>query len=127
MANRSMVCAVLVVGIAGAAAAQQGSNSGSASIQGVWRVTEVTTTGSAGRTTTIGQPRLLIVTRGHYSRTEVLAESPRPALTNAATASADDLRATWGPFLAEAGTYQLQNGNTYTARALVAKGPAQMS
>ena len=42
---------------------------------------------------------------------------------NAATATADQLRATWGPFLSEAGTYQIEAGNLVTIRALVAKGP----
>ena len=35
------------------------------------------------------------------------AERPRPVLADAAKADADELRATWGPFVAEAGTYEL--------------------
>jgi hypothetical protein len=37
------------------------------------------------------------------------------------------LRATWGPFFAEAGTYERSGANVLTMRPLVAKNPAAMS
>ena len=61
----------------------------------------------------------------HYSRVEVHAEGDRPVLKNAATASADELRAVWGPFVAEAGTFEV-TGNNVTMQATVAKNPAAM-
>jgi hypothetical protein len=49
----------------------------------------------------------------------------RPVLRDATTASADELRAAWGPFYAEAGTYDV-TGNVITLRPVAAKNPAAM-
>jgi hypothetical protein len=69
-------------------------------IQGVWQTVEVTVTGPGARTITIPKPRpnLMIVTARHYSRVEVQAEQPRPIPADVTKASADELRAVWGPF-----------------------------
>jgi hypothetical protein len=45
---------------------------------------------------------------------------------DAAKASADELRATWGPFAGEAGTYEVK-GNVITMRPVAAKNPAVMA
>ena len=42
------------------------------------------------------------------------------------TASADQLRAVWGPFVAEAGTFEVSGSDVITMRATVAKNPAAM-
>jgi hypothetical protein len=98
------------------------------SIQGVWQVVEVTMTGPAARTITIREPRpnLTILSATHYSQIHDDAESPRPVLADVRKASADELRAAWGPFAAEAGTYEV-TGNAITMRPLVAKNPAAMA
>ena len=98
------------------------------SLQGVWQTVEVTFTGPGARTITIPEPRanLLIVTGKHYSRVEVQAEGPRPVPADLASASADELRAVWGPFVGEAGTYEVTNGNAITMHPLAAKSPAAM-
>jgi hypothetical protein len=97
-----------------------------ASIQGVWRTAEVTLTGPAART--IRQPTSLgIITAKHYSRVEIHGPEPRPPLPAAADATAEQLRATWGPFFAEAGMYELSDGDVLTMRPLVAKNPAVMN
>ena len=62
----------------------------------------------------------------HYSRVEVHAEQPRPLLGNPADASADQLRAVWGPFVAEAGTFEVSGNDVITMHATVAKNPAAM-
>ena len=81
------------------------------SIQGVWRVVEATITGPGARTISFGdRPNLTIITARHYSRVEVQADEPRPILTDVAKASADELRAVWGPFVSEAGTYEVTPG-----------------
>ena len=41
-------------------------------------------------------------------------------------ASADEIRAVWGPFVGEAGTFELSGNNTITMHAMVAKNPADM-
>jgi len=95
---------------------------------GAWQAVEATVTGPGARTITIPEPRpnLIILTPKYYSRVEVHAEGPRPLLPEPATASADQLRATWGPFVAEAGTYEV-TGNVITMRPIAAKNPEAMA
>lgn len=98
------------------------------SLQGVWQTVEVKITGPGARTITIPEPRpnLAIITAKHYSRVEVQAEGPRPIPADVTTASADELRAVWGPFVGEAGTYELTGANEITMRPIAAKNPAAM-
>jgi hypothetical protein len=98
------------------------------SIQGAWQAVEITTTGPGARTITIREPRpnLTIITGKHYTRVEDQSEKPRAVLADPAKASADELRAVWGPFVAEAGTYELTGDNLITMRPIVSKNPAVM-
>jgi hypothetical protein len=97
------------------------------SIQGVWRVVEATITGPGARTIAFGdRPNLTIITARHYSRVEVQADGPRPIIADVAKASADELRAAWGPFVSEAGTYEVTPGNLVTMRPIASKNPAVM-
>jgi hypothetical protein len=43
-----------------------------------------------------------------------------------AKATADELRAVWGPFVAEAGTYEITPGGLVTMRPIASKNPAVM-
>jgi hypothetical protein len=109
--------------------ASQGTaaQSTSGSIQGVWRVVEAAITGSAARTIAFAdRPNLTIITARHYSRVEVQADGPRPILTDVAKASADELRTVWGPFVGEAGTYEVTPGSLVTMRPIASKNPAVM-
>ena len=98
------------------------------SIQGVWQTVEVTMTGPGARTIAVLEPRpnLIIITAKHYSRVEVHAEGPRSLPADVTTASADELRAAWGPFVGEAGTYEVTHGTHITMRPIAAKNPAAM-
>jgi hypothetical protein len=97
------------------------------SIQGVWRIVEATTTGPGARTIAFAErPNLTIITARHYSRVEVQADGPRPILADVAKASADQLRAAWGPFVSEAGTYEVTPGGSITMRPIASKNPAVM-
>ena len=97
------------------------------SIQGVWRIVEATITGPGARTIAFAErPNLTIITARHYSRVEVQADGPRPILADVAKASADELRAVWGPFIGEAGTYEVAPGNVVTMRPIASKNPAVM-
>ena len=98
-----------------------------ASIQGVWQVVEVRMSGPTPATITLREPRpnLAIITAKHYARVQVEAEGPRPVIADVATAPADQLRATWGPFVGEAGTYEV-SGSTITMHPIAAKNPAAM-
>ena len=97
------------------------------SIQGVWRIVEATIGGSGGRTIAFGErPNMTIFTARHYSRVEVQADGPRPVVPDVAKASADELRAAWGPFVSEAGTYELMPDGLITMRPIASKNPAVM-
>ena len=97
------------------------------SVQGVWHVVEATITGPGARTISFAErPNLTIITDKHYTRVEVQADGPRPVLADVAKASADELRAVWGPVVAEAGTYELTSGGLITMRPIVSKNPAVM-
>lgn len=99
------------------------------SVQGVWQTVEVVVPGPHARTIAVPEPRanLTILTAKHYSRVEVHGEGPRPSPSDAATASADELRAAWGPFFGEAGTYEIHGGNLITMRPTVAKNAVSMA
>ena len=116
--------ALAAVSLVGLAAATRSSE---ASIQGVWRTAAVTLTGPEARTIEQGVPSLAVLTSKHYSRVEVHGDRPRPDVANAATATAEELRAAWGPFFGEAGTYSVSNGNVLTMRAVVSKNQAAMA
>ncbi len=88
--------------------------------EGVWKPTEVTLTGPNARTITTVQPGLVIVTKNHYSIVAISGEKPRPDLPQKATDA--QKVATWTPFAANAGTYEVK-GTTVTQRPIVAKDP----
>ena len=117
--------ALLGIGFLTSATVEAQSRTGS--IQGVWQVVEVRMSGPSPATITIPEPRpnLAIITAKHYSRVQVEAEGARPAIADVAKASADELRAAWGPFVGEAGTYEIK-GNLITMRPIAAKNPAAM-
>ena len=122
MYRQSITIAALFLLAAGAHTGVQGQNG----LRGVWRITQVTMGAAGSQETVQPQPSLLIVAGQHYSRTELHTDQPRPMLGNSAGATADQLRAVWGPFHAEAGTYEV-SGNVLTLRPEVAKSPAAMA
>jgi hypothetical protein len=97
------------------------------SIQGVWRIAEANIPDQRPEPSCFrSRPNLTIITAKHYSRVEVQADGPRPIPADVAKATADELRAAWGPFVAEAGTYEVTAGNQITMRPIAAKSPAAM-
>ena len=120
LASVTVVSAALTVAVALKA------NEPRAAFEGVWRTTEVVVQGAAPQTFRPGAT-LAIFHGQHYSRVEVHAEGSRPPLKDPATASADELRAAWGPFVAEAGTFELSGKDVITMQAMVAKNPAAMT
>jgi hypothetical protein len=123
---RRYVFALLIAGLlVGHAITGQAKSS---SIQGVWQAVEVTMPGPTTRTITIPEPRpnLTMITARHYSRVQVEADGSRPEVADVAKANADELRAAWGPFYAEAGSYEV-SGDRITVRPVAAKNPAAMA
>ena len=112
---------------AGLLASQATAQPARASIQGVWRVVEARISGPGARAIAFAdRPNLTIITARHYSRVEVQADAPRPILADVAKASADELRAAWGPLVSEAGTYEVTSGSVVTMRPIASKNPAVM-
>ena len=122
LASSPILVLTLIAGISRTPSAQEPK----AALQGVWRTVEVSVPGAAARTYR-PEATLAIFHGRHYSRVEVHAEQPRPLLADQASASADQLRAVWGPFIGEAGTFELSGSNTITMQATVAKNPAAMT
>ena len=94
------------------------------SLAGVWEAVEVTLGGPRAVTIKPG-PNLTMFSAKHYSRIDVQTDKPRPVLPNPSAATAEELRETWGPLVAEGGTYEL-SGNRITLRPVVSKNPAAM-
>jgi hypothetical protein len=117
--------ATLIAAMAVAMTGRPSAEEAGATFQGVWRTLEVTVPGPTARTFK-PEATLAIFHGRHYSRIEVHAEQPRPLLADQATASADQLRAVWGPFVGEAGTFEVTS-NQITMYATVAKNPAVMA
>ena len=99
-------------------------------LTGAWHVTHVETHGDNPRTITESelQPSLLLFTDGYYSMMEDHADKPRPALPEggSAKATAEELRATYGPITANSGTYEIKGGTLIT-HPLIAKNPSVMA
>ena len=70
-----------------------------------------------------GQTALYLFTPTRYSM--VLAATDRPDIADMSKATTDELRAIWGPLLANAGTYEV-SGDLITIHPLVAKVPVVM-
>ena len=99
------------------------------SIVGVWKPVEITVTAPTGNpdllpkgTHTNLQPGLVIFTAKHYALLIDSSAKPRPVLPvgEAAKQTAQMLQDAWGPFAANAGTYEV-SGTMLTTHPLVAK------
>ena len=70
-----------------------------------------------------GLAGLYLFTPTHYSMT--WAATSRPDIADTSKATADELRAVWGPLVANAGSYEV-SGDLITIHPLVAKIPVVM-
>jgi hypothetical protein len=94
-------------------------------LTGVWRVTE-RTPGPNASINRSPQPGLIIFTGGYYCIMTISGDKPRPSLPqDPSKASAAELLAVFGPFTANAGSYEIK-GQLVTTHPMVAKGPAAM-
>ena len=94
-------------------------------VQGVWSLSEITTTGPNGSTKQATQPSLFIFTKKHYSIIYVSSDSPRENMESSKM-SADQLRKVFiDSFVANAGTYDIKAG-MITLHPIVAKSPGYM-
>jgi len=95
------------------------------SLEGVWQAVEVTLGGPQAVIIKPG-PNLTIFSARHYSRIDVQTDKPRPVLANPSSASAEELRETWGPLVAEGGPYE-RSDKLITLKPVVSKNPAAMA
>ena len=119
MANRLVVAVVALLAVISALLLGQSKPS----IQGVWRVAEVTTTGPNANTNKSPQPGLYIFTGKHYSLVRDTSLNPRIAIKDSGNVTAPEALATFGPFIAQSGTYDVR-GTTVNVTPVVAKFPA---
>lgn len=92
------------------------------SIQGVWRVIEVTTTGPDGFHNREPQPGLFIFTRRHYSIIRDGSREVRPTVTDPNNITAAEALAIFGPLMAQSGSYEVTD-TTLKVTPMVAKVP----
>jgi hypothetical protein len=117
------VLAVVAFGVAQLVGLAQRLNAVSP-VVGVWRLTELTTTGPGGNTNRNPQPGLLIFTTHYYSFNAVTSDSPRSELP--ATDATDKQRAdAFGPYHSTAGTYEIR-GHEIVFKRIAAKNPSAM-
>jgi hypothetical protein len=95
-------------------------------IQGVWSLTEITTTGPNGSAVQVSQPSLYIFTKKYYSVIYVSSNEARPQIADLGKATADELRNVFvTSFVANAGMYEAKGGKL-TFKPTVAKNPGFM-
>lgn len=101
-------------------------------VDGVWQITEISTTGPNPNTNSKPQPSLIIFARGHYNWIHVAGTTPRKQRAAAATpgklTDAEKIAAfdEWQPLTANAGTFEVK-GSTLTRRLTVAKNVGPMA
>jgi len=119
-----LAAAILLAGATGAAAAE--AKGKSASIEGVWKTTDVVITGANPLTNHSPQESLTIFSHGHYAAVSNQGDKPRSASAPVATpgkpTDAEKLARyeEWAPIGAQAGTYALKGGKL-TRTPIVAK------
>jgi len=93
-------------------------------IYGVWQVVEQTIDGRTLSGVNLGLG-FHVYTPKYFAVVRESGTPPRAALDNLDTATAAQLLAAWGPFVAQVGTYEM-SGDLVTERVLVAKDVANM-
>ena len=130
MTRRAVLLVTLFVLLPAIAIAQQ--QGGASPIDGVWRITDVTTTGANPSANKSPQPSVIIFARGYYSWISVGGTTPRQQRAALATpgkpTDAEKIAAfeEWNPFTANSGTYEIK-GTTLTRRPVVAKNAGVMA
>src|SRR3954452_7912361 len=107
MVARRVLLSLVGVSLLVVAVVVHGQQRSSPTLVGVWKITEVTTTGVGGRTLTNLQPSILIFTPRYFSVTQIGSESPRADLPDPSKPTDKELADSVRPFAARAGTYEV--------------------
>jgi hypothetical protein len=119
----------LALAVVSSAAPQAAFAAGKApSIEGVWRLTDVTAIGANPMAIPSPQPSLYIFSHGHYVYVADTSRTPRTAVSAKDPASPTDAEKVakyqeWGPVVAQGGTYEVK-GATLIRQPTVAKNVA---
>jgi hypothetical protein len=116
--TKRLFVVVAVLGLTGVSLFAQSK----ATIQGVWRVVEVTPTGPNATINTSPQPGFYIFTAKHFSIIRDASPKGRQPVKDIAKLTGEEALATYGPFQARAGTYEV-TGSTINMTVQVAKNP----
>jgi len=87
-------------------------------LRGVWKLTAYIQNGADG-TTFPAQPGIYIFTERYFSTVFISGAKPRPE-ADPSTATDAEILASWRPFVAQSGTYEI-SGTSATMHAAVAK------
>lgn len=134
--NKKLTLAVAATAVAGLMALvvapllSQSRAASQETLQGVWRITEVTRTGPNASKNSSPQPSQYIFTAKHYSIVRINATKARPDLPRdkESSATAAQLVAVYGfdALTAQSGTYEVAGGKL-TTHAVVARGNGPMA
>ncbi len=100
-------------------------SSSKSSLQGAWKIVEVTYIDQDTSTNTNPQPSLIMFGKDHYSVLNIAGEKPR-ALFKGEQPTTEEKVSVYDSFFANAGTYEV-NGSTLTTHPSVAKNPNFMA
>ena len=129
---RAFLPVLAVVSAAANVGFTQAKPSATASIQGVWKITELVRTGANAANVSAPQPSLYIFPTRHYSIMSVNGTQTRSMVADLKNpdkpTDAEKLARyeMWNPVTANSGTYEI-TGTTLTRRPLVAKSVAVMT
>ena len=102
------------------------AQSNASQLEGAWAVQEVTAPKPIQPNPPKKPTGLVVFSGRHYALSATDVTRPDFAEGGPPKATADQLRATWGPVQSEAGTFTV-TGNTIRFTRVVAKGPAAMA
>jgi hypothetical protein len=92
-------------------------------LEGVWKVSEETTTGPNAHTTSNPQPGLFVFTKKYVSTIGIAGDKPRASLSQNATDA--ERVAAYRPLQAWTGTYEVKNGG-FIVHVAVSYNPNDM-
>ena len=108
----------VILVLSGFAAAQE--------VAGAWRLDEITTTGTEGKTSKFAQPNIYLFTKGHFSIIRIEGDKPRSTDPWMEMTRDQVIDAYIKQFTASGGTYDMK-GSTLTMKTTIAKNPAFMA
>ena len=108
----------LILVLSGLAAAQK--------VAGAWRLDEIKTTGTDGKSVRFTQPNMYLFTKGHFDIIRIEGDKSRSTDDWGAMTREQVIETYIKQFTASGGTYEMK-GNTLTMKTTIAKNPGFMA